>query len=110
MENFKDILKEDISNTFLNLDEFAENIEFDNQIIVGCFDTLEQMQLDKNAKFSGNSIFHRNNVVLYIKEDDLKDLNYSKSQEVIVNKEQKFIKEISIQNGIMKITFEEEGI
>lgn len=66
---FKDVLKKDISVTFMNKDEFAEKHVVDGKELFIIIDNYEQLEREKRYKALENGI-HTKQVLFYVEAEE----------------------------------------
>jgi hypothetical protein len=67
--SFKDILHQDITQVFLNPDEFGEEHTIDGKTMVAILDDMENVNREKKMKSNMDGIYARQ-VFLYVSADD----------------------------------------
>ena len=74
MSTFKEQLASDLENTFLNLDEFAEEHEVNGKTVTCIVQSpTEQEMFQQGIAYSGYEVTHGNLTILHIKKDDFGD-------------------------------------
>lgn len=110
--NFKDVLKEDVYNVFINLDEFGEEHIINGKMaIVVIDDDLSDDTVNINLAGEatrGNSGLYNNQKILYISTEDLPGKPKVNSYMEIDGKRH-IVTASSIQSGLYKITLEAVG-
>lgn len=68
-KSFKDVLKDDVSNTFMNLDEFADTHIVDGKEIPVIIDENEIIEREKKMKSNMDGVYVKQKLI-YVKADD----------------------------------------
>lgn len=68
-KSFKDVLKDDVNNTFMNLDEFADTRIVDGKEIPVIIDENEIIEREKKMKSNMDGVYVKQKL-MYVKADD----------------------------------------
>lgn len=68
-KSFKDVLKDDVNNTFMNLDEFADTHIVDGKEIPVIIDENEVIEREKRMKSNMDGVYVKQKLI-YVKADD----------------------------------------
>jgi hypothetical protein len=68
-KSFKDVLKDDVNNTFMNLDEFADTHIVDGKEIPVIIDENEIIEREKKMKSNMDGVYVKQKL-MYVKADD----------------------------------------
>lgn len=68
-KSFKDVLKDDVNNTFMNLDEFADTHIVDGKEIPVIIDENEIIEREKKMKSNMDGVYVKQKLI-YVKADD----------------------------------------
>jgi hypothetical protein len=68
-KSFKDVLKDDVNNTFMNLDEFTDTHIVDGKEIPVIIDENEIIEREKKMKSNMDGVYVKQKLI-YVKADD----------------------------------------
>lgn len=96
---FKAQLEKDISAVFLNLDEFAEQIDLDGQEVSAILEDLELSGDTSRDSALYESVSAYEGVTLYVKADCLQ-FTYTPHKSCMLNGKQWFVLKSKIEQGL----------
>lgn len=99
---FKDFLNQDISNVFVNRNEFAESVDIDGKKISVVIDN--DTLVEKNLKNGGEGLI-TDKLLFHVKKDDIPFVPYP-NQEILFNDTYYFIADVTESLGMYSITLE----
>ncbi len=102
--SFKDIIKRDIKQTFLNLDEFGEEHSVNGETATVIFDDIENVEREKKMQSHADGI-HVRQYFLYIAADDFGSLP-AQGRIVTVDGKKYIVVDATDEAGIYGITLE----
>lgn len=106
MSTFKEQLASDLENTFLNLDEFAEEHEVNGKTVTCVVQSpTEQEMFQQGIAYSGYEVTHGNLTILHIKKDDFGETPVE-SQVVELDGESGLVKSCIEDMGLLSIYLE----
>ena len=101
---FKEILQQDIKQTFLNPYEFGEPHDIDGKEMIAVIDDLEQVEREKKMKSHADAIFARQ-IFIYVAAEDFGPLPAQNRLLKLDGKTYKVV-DVTDEAGIYGITLE----
>lgn len=103
-KSFKEVMKDDVSHTFMNLDEFADLHKVDGKDIPVIIDENEIIEREKKMKSNMDGIYVKQKLI-YVKADDFGALPAINRQIVLDGKSYIVIDAVD-EAGVYSITME----
>ena len=103
-KSFKEVMKDDVSHTFMNLDEFADLHKVDGKDIPVIIDENEIIEREKKMKSNMDGIYVKQKLI-YVKADDFGALPAINRQIMLDGKSYIVIDAVD-EEGVYSITME----
>lgn len=104
MKSFKDIVKEDISNTFINTDEFSDIHNIDGRDMPVQIDDNEIIEREKKSSSNMDGVYVKQKLI-YVKADDFGALPVI-GRQIMLDGKRYFVVDSTDEYGVYTITLE----
>lgn len=101
---FKDALKEDLTDVFFNLDEFADTHTVDGTKMPAIVDEMENIEREKRMKSHMDGI-HAREILLYVKASDFGPLP-AQGRIIVLDSRKYTVLDAVDEGGVYSITME----
>lgn len=104
MKSFKDIVKEDISNTFINTDEFSDIHNIDGRDMPVQIDDNEIIEREKKSSSNMDGVYVKQKLI-YVKADDFGALPVI-GRQIMLDGKRYLVVDSTDEYGVYTITLE----
>nr|DAN92289.1 MAG TPA: ATP-binding sugar transporter [Caudoviricetes sp.] len=104
MKSFKDIIKEDISTTFINTDEFSDIHNIDGRDMPVQIDDNEIIEREKKANSNMDGVYVKQKLI-YVKADDFGALP-AIGRQIMLDGKRYLVVDSTDEYGVYTITLE----
>lgn len=104
-KSFKEVMKDDVNNTFMNVDEFADMHTVDGKEIPVLVDDNEIIEREKKMKSNMDGVYVKQKLI-YVKADDFGSLPAIRSADCHFDGKRYMVTDSTDEGGVYTITME----
>lgn len=103
-KSFKEVMKDDVNNTFMNVDEFADMHTVDGKEIPVLVDDNEIIEREKKMKSNMDGVYVKQKLI-YVKADDFGPLP-AVGRQIVFDEKRYMVTDSTDEDGVYTITME----
>lgn len=103
-KSFKEVMKDDVNNTFMNVDEFADMHTVDGKEIPVLVDDNEIIEREKKMKSNMDGVYVKQKLI-YVKADDFGPLP-AIGRQIVFDRKRYMVTDSTDEGGVYTITME----
>lgn len=103
-KSFKEVMKDDVNNTFMNVDEFADMHTVDGKEIPVLVDDNEIIEREKKMKSNMDGVYVKQKLI-YVKADDFGPLPVI-GRQIVFDGKRYMVTDSTDEGGVYTITME----
>ena len=103
-KSFKEVMKDDVNNTFMNVDEFADMHTVDGKEIPVLVDDNEIIEREKKMKSNMDGVYVKQKLI-YVKADDFGALPVI-GRQIVFDGKRDMVTDSTDEGGVYTITME----
>ena len=103
-KSFKEVMKDDVNNTFMNVDEFADMHTVDGKEIPVLVDDNEIIEREKKMKSNMDGVYVKQKLI-YVKADDFGPLP-AIGRQIVFDEKRYMVTDSTDEDGVYAITME----